>query len=76
MRPLTEELPGRHRHWMAVFVVGCVILMRVIDDQQPGEDVTDQPPVVILTTEEFEATCADYGLNPDGTGDGLPGVDA
>lgn len=53
------------RRWAAVFL-GSRVLLRNWLIPDPGEDLTDDPPTVTLTAQEFANTHADYGLTADG----------
>lgn len=61
------EVPGRHRTWIVFFIGDSAIARYMIDDLQPGEDITDEPPSVEMTMAEWADRHAEFGLNVDGT---------
>ncbi len=58
-------VPGRRRRWHVADFGMFVIARYVIDDQTPDEDVTDDPPTVRLTRDEWLRRHAEFAMTAD-----------
>ncbi|GGM53142.1 hypothetical protein ACFFX1_55050 [Dactylosporangium sucinum] len=58
----------RPRRWYASIIgAGQNVVVRHSAILQPGEDLTEYPPTLELTWDEWVDTHSNYGLNLDGT---------